>query len=87
MATITDRTVHIHHLAGEACIACGDADDGSRPFMTDPGLWNREARSCSPGSIVSPSYVLTTRAGFNARTSALKDERYPDFRKVPPGDR
>lgn len=85
MVNITDRFLHIHQNPGQACIACGDFDDGSRLFTTDTGLWNRDAKSCSFSSIVSPQYVLIPRD--DPRTSALKDERHPDPDKTPPDQR
>lgn len=75
-----DRRVHIHATPGAVCIACGDADTADTDFLTDPGQWNREARTCSPSKRVDPSYVLRPRA--DPRTSAVKDERMPNRRRV-----
>lgn len=85
MSVITDHTLHIHAADGQACAACGDADDGSRIFTTDVGAWNRERKSCSPGSVVEQDYTLSTRT--DKRASALFDERYPDRKKIRGDDR
>lgn len=77
---LLDPLLHIHSTPGQPCVACGDADDGSRLFTTDVGMWNREVKTCLPGGIVEPSYVLSSRS--DARASALKDERFPDWNKV-----
>lgn len=79
--TIDDPLLHIHSAGGIACAACGDADDGTRIFITDVGKWNSELRNCSPSTIIRPNYSISGRD--DQRTSALKGERMPDAKKVP----
>lgn len=75
-----DPLLHIHALAGQPCIACGDADTADTDFLTDPGQWNSEARTCSPSTRIRPDYSISGRD--DPRTSALKGERMPDPKKV-----
>jgi hypothetical protein len=75
-----DRKIHIHELAPDPCIACGDTPSADNDFISDTGQWNSEARNCSPGAIVSPDYVLTGRS--DPRTSALKEERLPNPKRT-----
>lgn len=75
-----DRLLHIHATAEAVCIACGDAPSAENHFLTDPGQWNREKRVCSPSVRISPLYEVTGRE--DPRTSAIKEERLPDRKKV-----
>ena len=75
-----DRLVHIHRLPVEPCIACGTVASSDVDFLTSPGDWNREARTCSPLKRVAPNFVLIPRA--DPRTSAIKEERDPDLKRV-----
>lgn len=79
--TIDDPLLHIHSAPGVVCAACGDADDGTRVFLTDAGKWNGELRTCSPSTVIRPNYSISGRD--DPRTSALKGERFPDIKKVP----
>lgn len=79
------QVLHIHEEEGEPCIACGtsDAIESDTPppvFMTDPAEWNQKNMRCRPTGIVSLAFVLTGRADY--RTSALKEERRPNRRRV-----
>lgn len=80
MTILTDLLLHIHSAPGLVCIACGDEDTGTRIFTTDVGAWNRELRSCSPTVRLRQDYSISDRD--DPRTSALKDERFADPRKV-----
>lgn len=75
-----DRLMHLHATSNDPCVACGDLDDGDHTFTTDVGKWNSEKRNCSPSTIVARDYTVTGRA--DPRTSALKEERFPDPKKV-----
>lgn len=76
-----DPLLHIHQSPGEPCIACGDADTADTDFITDPGKWNAELRTCSPNTRIRPDYTISGRA--DPRTSALKGERYGDPKREP----
>jgi hypothetical protein len=75
-----DPLIHIHQNPGEPCIACGDADTSDTDFMTNVGQWNSELRTCSPNTRLRPDFSISGRD--DPRTSALKGERHPDYRKV-----
>lgn len=75
-----DPLLHIHAAPGEPCIACGDADTSDTDFLTNPGDWNQQARTCSPTTRIRPDYTISGRD--DPRTSALKSERMPDPKKV-----
>lgn len=76
-----DRLLHIHRLDGDPCIACGDADTDDTDFLTDPGAWNSEARTCSPSTRIRPDYTISGRD--DPRTSAIKGERRQNKRRDP----
>lgn len=78
---MTDYTIHIHEKSGDVCVACGDADDGTHSFTTDPGAWSRTKDRCDPSVIVDDVYDVINRDDL--RTSALLDERKPPTRKDP----
>lgn len=80
MTVLSDPLLHIHASAGQVCIACGDSDDGTRIFTTDIGQWNSELRTCSPTMRLRQDYSISGRD--DPRTSALKGERFPDWRKT-----
>lgn len=80
MVVLSDTLLHIHSAPGLVCAACGDEDTGTRIFTTNVGAWNRELHSCSPTLRLRQDYSISDRD--DPRTSALKDERFPDWRKV-----
>jgi hypothetical protein len=78
--------LHIHEEYGDPCIACGTTQTEVNEnaveelFMTEVTEWNQKNARCRPTGIVSLAFVLTGRADY--RTSALKEERIPNRRRV-----